>query len=243
MKIKPSTLGLVAAALLLGGVVVVVQQQPAPRSSPSDEQVVSEEERSIFEFQESDIQSFTMQTQLRSLKFERDKDGKWQMLEPDKTTASDPSIAFVLDLMATSKTPRTITAPVSDREQFGFHQPLATIEVKLKDQKTHKLVLGGYDFNRSYLYAQADPPAEATEQLEVLLVSPNFENAVNRPLAEWKQPAAAEKSGESPRPPGTATPEADSPEPAAESESPSPSGSPGSDATDPEQNSSPDSSQ
>lgn len=206
MKIKPSTLGLVAVALLLGGVVLLVQQQPAPKSSASGEQVVSEEEQSIFEFQESDVQAFTLQTQLRSLKFERDKDGKWQMLEPEKRAASDASVVFLLDQVATSKTPRTITAPSSDREQFGLHQPMATIEVTLKNKETHKLVLGEYDFNRSYLYAQADPPAEASEQLKVMLVSPNFDSAVNRPLAEWKQSATAEKSEKSPSPSGSATP-------------------------------------
>lgn len=194
MKIKPSTLALVLVALGLGGIVLLVQQQPAPKSSEAGEQVISEEEKPIFEFKEADIQAFTLQTQLRTLKFERDKDGKWQMLEPEKITASDPSVAFLLDLVTTGKTQRTITAPVSDREQFGLHQPLATIDLTLKDQKTHKLVLGEYDFNRSFLYAQADPPAEATDQLNVLLVSPNFENAVNRPLDEWKQPATAEKS-------------------------------------------------
>jgi Domain of unknown function (DUF4340) len=205
MKLKPSTLGLVAAALLLGGIVLVVQQQPAPQSSPSG-QTVSEEERPLFEFQESDVQSFTLQTQLRSLKFERNPDGKWQMLEPEKTAASDASIAFLLDLVATGKTPRRITAPLSDREQFGLHQPMATLEVTLKDQKTHQLVLGEYDFNRSYLYAQADPPAEAAEQLEVLLVSPNFDNAVNRPFEEWKQPTTAEKSKSSPSPASQSSP-------------------------------------
>jgi hypothetical protein len=205
MKIKPSTLALVLVALGLGGIVLLVQQQPAPQSSETGEQVVSEAEKPIFEFKEEDIQAFTLQTQLRTLKFERDKDGKWQMLEPEKITASDPSIAFLLDLVTTGKTQRTITAPVNDREQFGLHQPLATIDLTLKDQKTHKLVLGEYDFNRSFLYAQADPPTEAS-QLNVLLVSPNFENAVNRPLDEWKQPATAEKSSSPTASPSPANP-------------------------------------
>ncbi|WNZ25321.1 DUF4340 domain-containing protein [Leptolyngbya sp. NK1-12] len=226
MKIKPSTLALVLVALGLGGIVLLVQQQPAPQSSNSEagEQVVSEEEKPIFGFKEEDIQAFTLQTRLRTLRFERDKDGKWQMLEPEKTAASDPSIAFLLDLVATGKTQRTITAPASDREQFGLHQPLATIDLTLKDQKTHKLVIGEYDFNRSFLYAQADPPAEATDSLNLLLVSPNFDNAVNRPLDEWKQPATAGKSSPAPASPKaspqTSPAASPSPNPAA-SESPS----------------------
>ncbi len=217
MKIKPSTLGLVAAALLLGGIVLIVAQQPAPKSADSTQtssQTSSEDAQRIFEFEEKDVQSLSLTTRLRSLKFERDKDGKWQMQEPEKTAASDPSIAFLLDLVATGKTQQTLTAPASDREQFGLHQPLATIEVTLKDQKTHKLVIGEYNFNRSALYAQADPPADEKADLKVLLVSPNFDNAVNRPVAEWKQPANAEKS---PSPSSSA-----SPAPASESPTASP---------------------
>jgi len=152
------------------------------------------------------VQQLTVQTHLRTLKFKRVGDNQWQMLEPEQTTASTPSIAFLLDLMATGKTQRTLTAPASDRQQFGFHQPLATIEVTLSNQQTHRLILGEYDFNRSFLYAQADPASDAQE-LSVLLVSPNFENAVNRPLEEWKQPATAEKSpSPSPRQSPTASP-------------------------------------
>lgn len=229
MKIKPSTLFLVLAALLLGGVTLLVLQQPAPKSSESG-QTVSEAEQKIFEFQESDVQAFTLKTQLRSLKFERNQDGKWQMLEPTKMAASDPSVAFLLDLIATGKTPRTITAPASDREQFGFHQPMATIDLTLKDKATHTLVLGEYDFNRTYLYAQADPAADKAADLKVFLVSPSFDNAVNRPLDEWKQPAAGAKSS-SPSPSASpsgsaASPEAkpsSSPQPASPDASASPS--------------------
>lgn len=229
MKIKPTTLGLLVAAVALGGVVLLVAQQPAPRPDRNS-QTVTEAEQPLFAFQEADVQALTLKTRLHTLKFERDKSGKWQMLEPDKIAASDPSLAFLLDLVITDKTPRTITAPLSDREQFGLHQPLATLDLTLKDQTTHRLVIGEYDFNRTHFYAQVDPPADAKE-LQVVLVSPNFDNAVNRPIGEWKQTAeksGAEKSGQKASPaPGAgspAPPEASPPEPATKSESsPSPS--------------------
>lgn len=220
MKIKSSTWLLALAALLLGSISLMVMQQPAPnRASQTGEPVASEEERQIFEFAEGDVQAFTLTTPLRSLRFERDADGKWQMLEPEKTAASEPSVAFLLDLVATSKTPRTLTVPATEREQYGLHQPLATLDLTLKDQTQHQLVVGEYDFNRSFLYAQADPPAATASpdsgqnssepesaQIDVLLVSPNFEEAVSRPVAEWKQPATAEKASPSPSPSPNATP-------------------------------------
>lgn len=208
MKIKPTTLGLLLAALALGGVVALVAQQPAPRSADNDQgQSITEAEQPLFAFQEADIQSLTLQTRLRTLKFERDKDGKWQMLEPEKAVASDPSLAFLIDLVVSGKTPRTITAPLTDREQFGLHQPIATLDLTLKDQKTHQLIIGDYDFNRTYFYAQVDPPADAKE-LQVVLVSPNFDNAVNRPVDEWKQTEAEKSSQKASPSPKPASPEA-----------------------------------
>ncbi len=208
MKIKPTTLGLLLAALALGGVVALVAQQPAPKSADNDQgQSITEAEQPLFAFQEADIQSLTLQTRLRTLKFERDKDGKWQMLEPEKAVASDPSLAFLIDLVVSGKTPRTITAPLTDREQFGLHQPIATLDLTLKDQKTHQLIIGDYDFNRTYFYAQVDPPADAKE-LQVVLVSPNFDNAVNRPVDEWKQTEAEKSSQKASPSPKPASPEA-----------------------------------
>lgn len=245
MKIKPSTLALLLAALAMGGIALLVQQQPAPKSTETEAgQPAPEESSPLFSFQEADIQTLTLKTQLRTLKFERDKDSKWQMLEPEKTTASDPSLAFLLDLVTSGTSSRTLTAPASDREQFGLHQPLATLDLTLKDKQTHKLVIGGYDFNRAHLYAQVDPPAdppasppaEAAEPLKVLLVSPNFDQAVNRPLAEWKQSATAEKAA----PSGSPTP-APSPDSSPEASSESPVVSPAVEST-PEASSSPENS-
>jgi hypothetical protein len=213
MKIKPTTLFLVMGALLLGGVVMVAGN---PRPS---QQTENNQEQKLFAFEEKQAQALTVKTQLRLLKFERDKSGKWQMLEPDKVAASDPSIAYVLNLL-NGNSDRTFTAPAADQQSFGFQQPLATIDVTLTDQKTHRLLLGGYDFNRSFIYALVDPPATLTGELKVFLASPSFESAVNRPLAEWKEVPRSP----SPSPSGSpaASPEAS---PSA-SPSPSPEASP-----------------
>ena len=195
MKIKPTTLFLVLAAALMGGVVIVAGNQRPP------EQTESQLGQKLFAFEEKQVQSLTVKTQLRSLQFERDQSGKWQMTEPEKTVASDASIAYLLDLLA-GKSDRTFTALASDRESFGFHQPLATINVVLNNQETHKLLLGGYDFNRSFIYALVDPPPALSGEIKVFLASPNFENAVNRPFEEWKQLLP------SPTPTGTVSPTA-----------------------------------
>ncbi|HEY9696313.1 MAG TPA: DUF4340 domain-containing protein [Trichocoleus sp.] len=223
MKIQSSTFLLVLTALLLGGVTLLVVQN-SPSSQPS-EQTASAEQTDLFGFEEKQVQMLSVTTPIRSLKFERDKEGKWQMIEPEKTPASDASIAFLLDLMTSGKSERTFTAPASDREKYGFHQPFGTVEVKLDNQESHKLILGEYDFNRSFIYASTDPSAEPNAELKVSLVSPSFENAVNRSLIEWRQAA---ESFPSPAPAKGASP-SPSPSPAespSSSASPSPSPSP-----------------
>ncbi|MBW4514011.1 MAG: DUF4340 domain-containing protein [Timaviella obliquedivisa GSE-PSE-MK23-08B] len=222
MKIKPATLFLVLAALLLGGVVMVVGNQRPP------EQTENDEGQQLFAFEEKQVQSLTVKTRLRSLKFERDQSGKWQMIEPDKAAASDASIAYLLGLLA-GKSDRTFTALAGDRESFSFHQPLATINVVLNNQETHRLLLGGYDFNRSFIYALVDPPPALSGEIKVFLASPSFENAVDRPLEEWKElapnPSPSESPSASPRVSPEASPEA-SPPPVSTSPEPSSAPSP-----------------
>ena len=224
MKIKPATLFLVLAAALMGGVVMVAGNQRPP------EQTASQPGQKLFAFEEKQVQSLTVKTQLRSLKFERDQSGKWQMIEPDKTAASDASIAYLLDLLA-GKSDRTFTALAGDRESFGFHQPLANINVVLNNQETHRLLLGGYDFNRSFIYALVDPPPAISGEIKVFLASPSFENAVNRPLEEWKEVlrSPSPSSSGSPSPSPISSPEAP----------PIPSSTPSQEALPPDASSSP----
>jgi len=84
--------------------------------------------------------------------------------------------------------------------------PQATIEVKLKNQRTHQLILGKPDFNRNFLYTK-DPAAKPAGNVDVLLVSTDFENAVNRQLSEWKsQDATKLNSSNEPKPKDQASP-------------------------------------
>jgi hypothetical protein len=186
MKVKPTTIGLVLVALLLGLVTVVTVQTNEPRSAQTEE----EEPQELFSFIESEVQAVRLETQSDFFEFDR-TDAGWQMVSPEQTPASDASIAFLLDQMATARSPRSVTVSAEDVADFGLDQPLATVEVTLENEETHQLVLGGYDFNQTSLYALADPP-EAAEEFDVFLVSPNFENAVGRPYEEWKQPVAIE---------------------------------------------------
>ncbi len=191
MKLQRTTLILLFLALGLGGFVYFNEIQN------TTQQQEAKAKQQIFSFEAEQVQSFKVKTKEQTLLFERgEKNGKsiWQMLVPTNTLASDASISYLMDLIVKGKINRTIEVAADQLQEYGLAQPQATIEVKLKNQQTHQLILGKPDFNRNFLYAQADPPAKPSENVNVILVSPDFENAVNRQLSEWKSQDTSDSS-------------------------------------------------
>ncbi|HEY9646304.1 MAG TPA: DUF4340 domain-containing protein [Chroococcidiopsis sp.] len=203
MTIKPVTFMLVLGAALLGGVVYLTQTQAPPPAESSSNSATD-----LFAFTEDQVKALTVVTPLRSLTFENSSDQPspetWRMTQPENTPVNPATIAFLLNLLATGESDRVLKVPAANREDFGLDKPFATITVTLTDGTTHKLVLGDYDFSRSFIYAQADPPAASgdtpSDTMEVLLVSPQLENAISRPLEDWKpgSPNAESSPSETP---------------------------------------------
>lgn len=98
--------------------------------------------------------------------------------------ANDAYVAYLLDKLVKAKADRI---PSDPRIDYGLNEPLATVDIKLNNQVNHQLILGKPNFNDTSLYAIADPPKQVKEPIQVLLVTKDFEYAVNRPLSEWKQ--------------------------------------------------------
>jgi hypothetical protein len=238
MKLQKTTIVLVLLALGLGSVVLVSEL----RGSQQGQEQASGQR--IFNFEESQVQALTLKTAGQTLEFAKTAatnaaqptpsakpspdqkatespkaTSKWQLQAPVKAPADDASVAYLLSLLATGRSDRALKVPAAQKAEFGLDQPSATIEIKLQNQQTHRLVLGKSNFNGSFLYAQANPPATTPAEISVLLVSTDFNNAVNRPLSEWQakpetpQPQPSPESSPSP----TTSPEAEaSPSPASE---------------------------
>lgn len=179
MKFKSSTLILLFVALGLGGFVYFFEVRGAPQR-----EAAQAKKQELFTFTEDQIQAFTVKTKQQVLFFQRSNNRTWQMQSPTQTPANDASVAYLLNLLATGTSERPLTVSANQRGEFGLDQPLAIVDVKLNNNETHQLILGQPNFNRSFLYAEADPPRAS--QVQVLLVSTDFENAVNRPLSEWQ---------------------------------------------------------
>lgn len=183
MKLPKTTFILLLLALGLGGFVYFYEIQGA-----TQRQEAQTKAEQIFTFTEAQVQFFTVKTQAQTLAFEQLNNSgisSWQMKVPNDTPASGASVAYLLNLLV-GKSTRTFSVATTQLSEYGLSQPQATIAITLKNAETHQLILGKPDFNRSFLYALADPPAKSTGNINVLLVSPDFENAVNRQLSEWK---------------------------------------------------------
>lgn len=120
--------------------------------------------------------------------------------------ANDAYISFFFDNVIEGQQERAIAATTQLLKDYGLDNPQATVEIVLKNGQTHKLLLGDRDFTGSFIYAQVDPETTVNAEQQVFLVSTNFENAIDRPVEEWKQPPESElETTETPAPESTET--------------------------------------
>jgi Domain of unknown function (DUF4340) len=185
MKFSRTTLILLLLALSLGTFVYLYEIRGG-----TQREEVKEKKQQIFAFTADDVQSLQVTTQKLTVAVERNPQGsqpKWLLKSPVSEPANDAIVSYLMDLLVKGKSERTFSIPPSQKADFGLDQPQATINIKLKNQQSHQLLLGKLNPNGSSLYVQADPTVKPDGNIDVLLVSKDFENAVNRELSEWKQ--------------------------------------------------------
>lgn len=185
MKLPRTTLILILLALGLGGFVYFYEIQGA-----TQREEIKEKNQQIFSFGEDDVQSLTVKTKNITLSLERNTQSsnpKWSLKSPTSGPANDAIVSYLMDLLVKGKSDKTLSVPANQRGEFALDQPQATINITLKNQQNHQLILGKPDFSDRFLYAQTDPVAKPDGNIDVLLVSTDFANAVNRELSEWRQ--------------------------------------------------------
>lgn len=184
MKLQKTTWILLIFALSLGGFVYFYEIKGAEKRAE-----IQEEQKRIFAFDKEQIQSFTIEKNSEMLEFERTEDqlNPWQMKQPENVTASDAAVSFLLDLIAGGKSEKVFSVPTNQLQDYGLDRPFATVNIQLKNNESHQIILGNPNFDNKFLYAQTDPQSNPEEELEVLLVPIDFQYGVERELSEWKQ--------------------------------------------------------
>ncbi|QIR38192.1 DUF4340 domain-containing protein [Tolypothrix sp. PCC 7910] len=198
MKFSRTTLILILLALGLGSFVYFYEIRGA-----TQREEVKEKKQQIFAFTADDVQSLKIATAKLSLALERnpqDSPPKWLLKSPVSEPANDAIVSYLMDLLVKGKSDRSLSIPPNQKGDFGLDNPQATINITLKNQQSHQLLIGATNFNRRLLYVQADPSVKLDGNIDVLLVSTDFENAVNRDLSEWKQPVVNNDKTPTPTP-------------------------------------------
>jgi hypothetical protein len=183
MKLPKTTFILILLALGLGGFVYLHEIK-----GKNQQTEIKIQNQKIFTFTADDVQSLTIKIKETTLQLERrntSEKPQWEIKSPISALANDAIVSYLMDLLVKGKSERTVLISSAELSEFGLDKPVATIDIKLKNQESHQLILGKGDFNNQFLYAQAD----SNKNMNLLLVSKDFVNAVNRDISEWKQPA------------------------------------------------------
>jgi superfamily II DNA helicase RecQ len=181
---KRTTLILIFLALVLGGFVYFHEIKGAIQ-----QEEVKENKQQIFSFTDDDVQSLTVKTKDITLNLEssgKSESPKWLIKSPISEPANDAIVSYLMDLLTKGKSEKTLSTPLNQLSEYGLDKPQTTIDIKLKNQQSHQLIIGKPNFNNSFLYAQIDPTDKINDNVNVLVVSKDFANAVNRELSEWK---------------------------------------------------------
>lgn len=107
----------------------------------------------------------------------------------EKIYGNEAYVSFLIEQLVSQRSEQTLTVPTEKMKQYGLKPPGATIEITLKDGKIHQFIIGQSEFSGDYIYAQVNPPNIETPSQQVVVVSKNFEYAVDRTIEDWKQPA------------------------------------------------------
>jgi hypothetical protein len=151
--IKKPTLIILVLAIVLGAGVYYYQSKHATPDTPADTS------KPAFTMQPGDIQTLTVQhlTPQDSAPLQIEKHGDdWQITKPVDTPADKPSVDGIADGIAAARVSQTEPGSPDRLKAYGLQPGDVSIEFKLKNGTTHKILLGDKDFTGENVYATID---------------------------------------------------------------------------------------
>jgi Domain of unknown function (DUF4340) len=146
---NPKTL-LIAVGILavLGGAVYYTKENPPP---------TGEEKPKIVSVDKDQIQELTISRPGKDpITVQRGEDGKWKFGPPLTIPADSNSVGFMAETAASLEADRVVEENVTDWKPYGLDEPSLSLEVKLKDGKSHRVLFGRETPTGSALYARLD---------------------------------------------------------------------------------------
>jgi hypothetical protein len=141
---------LIAVGILaiLGGAVYYTKENP-PAGDDEKPKIVSVDKEQVQELTIS-------RAGKEPLGVQRGEDGKWKFAPPLTIPADSNSIGFMADSAAALEADRVVEENVTDWKAYGLEEPSLSVEIKLKDGKSHRVLFGRETPTGSSLYARLD---------------------------------------------------------------------------------------
>lgn len=141
---------LIAVGILaiLGGAVYYTKENP-PSTGDENPKIVSVESDQVQELTIS-------RPEADPLTVQRGEDDKWQFGPPLTIPANSSSIGLLVDSAASLEADRIVEENVTEWQPYGLDQPSLTLDLKLKDGTTHRVLYGKETPTGSALYARLD---------------------------------------------------------------------------------------
>jgi len=141
---------LIAVGILaiLGGAVYYTKENP-PSTGDEKPKVVSVDKDQIQELTISRAGEDPLTVQ-------RGEDDQWKFGPPLTIPADSSSVGFMAESAASLEADRIVEENVTDWTPYGLDQPELTVEIKLKDGTTHRVLYGQETPTGSALYARLD---------------------------------------------------------------------------------------
>ncbi|MGK7899503.1 MAG: DUF4340 domain-containing protein [Xenococcus sp. (in: cyanobacteria)] len=180
MKLKKTTWILMIIAFVLSGWVTLYE---LPRQRQKANNITQQK---IFNIEENQIRKITINKPDMILEFVAiaDQANSWSMIKPEETPADDAVMAFLTDLLATGTSDRVITLDHNSLAEYGLEEAIATISFTTTDEQNYKIILGKSTIGDRFIYAQVF--SNTAIDNNIVLVSKNWQYAIDRDLQEWK---------------------------------------------------------
>jgi hypothetical protein len=147
---KRSTLIILLVAALGGAAVYYLEIKDA---KPRDAE--PETSKPAFAFKREDLIGLTVNRKGQNVVLTA-QDGKWAVAQPLSAPANQSAIDSLIGDLINTRIERSLPASPDELKSYGLAEPAVTVEVKLKDNKTHRIKLGAKDFSNQSVYGVID---------------------------------------------------------------------------------------
>ncbi|MGI0483599.1 DUF4340 domain-containing protein [Geminocystis sp. CENA526] len=189
MKFNRTTISLVILALGLTSFVYFSEIKDQGFDITSKIDRVEDTREKIFSFDSKDIKSITINLDFdrepKLMSFEKTKKGTWEMIQPEKLTASDAAMAFLINLFNQAQNTVEIPSTENTREEYGLDTSNYKIQWTLDNGDKYEMILGKSNFDDTQIYAEVIFPDSVETTQNIFLVSKSFQYAIERDFDEW----------------------------------------------------------